>query len=122
MMQHQRMSIRCEKLITGGPAQWPQVLETRIIPGNGRPYAVDTIELPYDNPWKVPMFCGDHDFLPDGSALVCTMQGDVWHVTGLDSGTDKPVWPIGVDLPQGCIMPWGWWLPTARSTCNVETS
>lgn len=79
-----------QKMTAGGPAQWPQVLDTKIIPGNGRPYAVDTIELPYDNPWKVPMFCGDHDFLPDGSALVCTMQGDVWRVTGLDSGTDKP--------------------------------
>ncbi|MEZ6061713.1 MAG: plastocyanin/azurin family copper-binding protein [Planctomycetaceae bacterium] len=78
------------QLTTGGPEQWPQVLETKIIPGNGRPYAVDTIELPYDNPWKAPMFCGDHDFLPDGSALVCTMQGDVWRVTGLDSGTDRP--------------------------------
>lgn len=77
------------QMVAGGPAQWPQVLETNIIPGNGRPYAVDTIELPYDNPWKVPMFCGDHDFLPDGSALVCTMQGDVWRVTGLDSVSDK---------------------------------
>ncbi|MDA1229169.1 MAG: heme-binding domain-containing protein, partial [Planctomycetota bacterium] len=78
------------KLTAGGPSQWPQVLNTRIIPGGGRPYAVDTIELPYDNPWKAPLFCGDHDFLPDGSALVCTMQGDVWHVTGLDGATDKP--------------------------------
>ena len=78
------------KMATGGPGQWPQVLETKIVLGHGRPYAVDTIELPYDNPWKIPMFCGDHDFLPDGSALVCTMQGDVWHVTGLDSGIDKP--------------------------------
>lgn len=59
-------------------------------PRRGRPYAVDTVELPYDNPWKVPLFCGDHDFLPDGSALVCTIQGDVWRVTGLDSGTGTP--------------------------------
>ena len=77
-------------LAAGGPAQWPQVLQTKIIPGDGRPYAIDTIELPYDNPWKAPLFCGDHDFLPDGSALVCTIQGDVWRVTGLDSGADKP--------------------------------
>ncbi len=78
------------KLTTGGPAQWPQMLDTKIVPGSGRPYAVDTIELPYDNPWKAPLFCGDHDFLPDGSALVCTIQGDVWRVTGLDSGSDSP--------------------------------
>ena len=77
------------QIIAGGPSQWPQVLETKLIPGAGRPYAVDTIELPYDNPWNALMFCGGHDFLPDGSALVCTMQGDVWRVTGLESGTSK---------------------------------
>ena len=78
------------ELVHGGPAQWPQTIETRIIPGSERPFAIDTIELPIENPWKGLFFCGDHDFLPDGSAMVCTMQGDVWHVTGLDSGTDKP--------------------------------
>lgn len=78
------------KLTAGGTTQWPQVLKTKIVPGDGRPYAVDAIELPYDNPWKAPLFCGGHDFLPDGSALVCTIQGDVWRVTGLDSGTHKP--------------------------------
>ncbi|TVS20841.1 MAG: heme-binding domain-containing protein, partial [Planctomycetaceae bacterium] len=76
--------------VVGGPAQWPQVLETRIIPGTARPFAIDTIELPTDNPWKALLFCSGHDFLADGSALVCTMQGDVWHVTGLESGIDSP--------------------------------
>ena len=78
------------KLTTGGPAQWPQEVDTKITPGIGHPYAIDTIALPYDNPWKAPMFCGDHDFLPDGSGLVCTMQGDVWHVSGIDAAPDKP--------------------------------
>jgi len=77
-------------VVLGGPSQWPQVLETRISPGNGRPFAIDTIELPTDNPGNALLFCGGHDFLPDGSTLICTMQGDVWHVTGLDSGIDKP--------------------------------
>lgn len=77
-------------LIAGGPRQWPQTLRTAIKPGAERPYAVDTIELPYDNPWNALMFCGGHDFLPDGSALVCTMQGDVWHVDGLSESTTEP--------------------------------
>ncbi len=72
------------------PRQWPQEIRTRIIPGQGQPYAVDTVELPEDNPWQALMFCGGHDFLPDGSALVCTMQGDVWRVSGLDSPADRP--------------------------------
>ncbi len=75
--------------LSGGTSQWPEILETNITHGTGGPYAVDTIELPEDNPWKVPLFCGDHDFLPDGSALICTMQGDVWHVSGLELG-DHP--------------------------------
>lgn len=76
-----------------GPPQWPQRLETKIVSGTGHPYAVDTIELPLDNPWRTPLFCGDHDFLPDGSALVCTMQGDVWQVTGLTDGSSAKTGP-----------------------------
>ncbi len=69
--------------IRGGPPQWPQRIETHVELGSGNPYAVDTIGLPFDNPWKALLFCGGHDFLPDGSGLVCTMQGDVWHVENL---------------------------------------
>ena len=31
------------------------------------------------------MYFGGHDFFADGSAALCTMQGDVWHVEGLDN-------------------------------------
>jgi len=76
-------------LITGGKRQWPQTLETAIHLGPEQPYAIDTIELPYDNPWKALLFCSGHAFLPDGSALVCTMQGDVWRVEGFQH-TNEP--------------------------------
>ncbi len=76
----------------GGPAQWPQVLETRGTLGSGRPYAIDNIAPPFDNPWKAPLFFGDHDFFPDGTALLCTMQGDVWRVDGLDNKLDRVRW------------------------------
>lgn len=72
-------------LTHGGPAQWPQKLETQVELGTGSPYAVDTFTLPIDNPWNALIFCGGHDFLSDGNALVCTMQGDVWHVGDLPS-------------------------------------
>ena len=39
----------------------------------------------------MPLFFGDHDFLPDGSALLCTMGGDVWRVEGLDDESLKGV-------------------------------
>src|SRR5690606_22967753 len=60
------------------PPQWPQEFVVKGKLGTGRPYAVDTIPLPVDNPWKALIFPGDHAFLSDGTCLVCTMQGDVW--------------------------------------------
>ena len=48
-------SIRLRRLTQGGgPAQWPQVLTTRGTLGRSGPYAIDTIEPPFDNPWKAP--------------------------------------------------------------------
>lgn len=71
--------------IAASRPQWPQVIETELTFGKQSPYAVDTIALPWDNPWRALMYCGDHDFMPDGSAMVCTIQGDVWHVSGLQN-------------------------------------
>lgn len=79
-------------LTRGGGAQWPQVLRTKGTLGEGGPYVVDTIEPPFENPWRAPLFFGDHDFLPDGSALLCTMQGDVWRVEGLDGSLEEVRW------------------------------
>jgi putative heme-binding domain-containing protein len=79
-------------LAKGGPPQWPQTIPAAGKLGAGSPYAIDTIGLPFDNPWKALVFCADHDFLPDGSAVVCTMQGDVWRVQGLDDKLDRVRW------------------------------
>ncbi|HZZ72966.1 MAG TPA: DUF6797 domain-containing protein [Pirellulales bacterium] len=91
----------------GAAPQWPQEFKTKIIAGTGHPYAVDTIELPVDNPWKQQLFFGDHAFLPDGSALLCTMEGDVWHVTGLEPGSREARWrrfASGLHQPLGMIV------------------
>ncbi len=80
------------KLTRGGPAQWPEVMTTRGTLGRTGPYAVDTITPPFENPWKALLFFGDHDFLPDGSAMLCTMEGDVWHVEGLDATLAQVRW------------------------------
>lgn len=80
------------RLTRGGGARWPQVIPTKATLGRGGPYVVDTIEPPFENPWKALMFFGDHDFLPDGSALVCTMHGDVWRVEGLDERLANVRW------------------------------
>ncbi len=79
-------------LTRGGRPQWPQVLAAAGERGAGRPYAVDTIPPPFKNPWNALMHFGGHDFFPDGSAAVCTMQGDVWRVDGLDDALANVRW------------------------------
>jgi putative heme-binding domain-containing protein len=70
--------------VNGAPPQFTETMETAITLGEQRPYSIDTIELPMKNPWRAPIYIGGHDFLPDGSALVATMQGDIWQVSGLE--------------------------------------
>ena len=85
--------------------------------GRTRPYAVDTIEPPFENPWNALLFFGDHDFLPDGTAMLCTMQGDVWRV----GAGRRPDPCAGGGSPRGCIRRSGWWSPTAASTSWAAT-
>ena len=57
-------------LCGGGPRQWPEKIVTKGTLGTGKPYAVDTIQLPADNPWNALIYGGGHDFMSDGSAIV----------------------------------------------------
>lgn len=80
-----------------GPAQWGAPLVTRGELGTPEPgaqdaYVVDTLTLPFDNPYRALLFCGGHDFLPDGRAVMCTMHGDVWLVGGIDATLEKLTW------------------------------
>ena len=55
-------------------------------------YVIDTVTVPYDNPWKALFFTAGVDFLPNGDAAVCTIHGDVWLVSGIDDGLQKITW------------------------------
>jgi len=79
-------------LTRGGKPQWPDALTVSGSLGTQRPYAVDTILLPVKNPWSALCHIGGHDFFPDGSAALCTMEGDVWHVAGLDDNLRNVRW------------------------------
>ena len=91
-----------------GPAIWGAPLVTvGDIARDSAPYVVDTITLPFDNPFRALMFCGGHDFLPDGRAFVCTLHGDVWLVDGIDDTLKRVTWrryatglfqPLGVKV------------------------
>ena len=80
------------RLLAGGPPQWPQVLATSGSLGTGSPYALDTIAPPFDNPWHSLLFFGGHGFFSNGDAAVCTIQGDVWRVSGLDADLQNVRW------------------------------
>jgi hypothetical protein len=75
-------------------------------------YVVDTLTVPYDNPWKALFFTSGVDFLPNGDAAVCTIHGDVWLVSGVDDTLQKLTWrrfatglfqPLGLRVRDGKI-------------------
>jgi azurin len=99
-------------LTKAGPAQWPQVLETKGIAGTGKPYAVDTVTLPKETPWRSLFHFGDHDFFANGDAAVCTIEGEVWLVRGIDVSLEHVRWrrfaaglhePLGLKIADGKI-------------------
>lgn len=82
-------------LLEPGPSRWGKPLVTTGEIASAQttePYVVDTISLPFDNPYRALMFCGGHDFLSDGRAAVCTLHGDVWLVGGIDDSLKKVTW------------------------------
>jgi putative heme-binding domain-containing protein len=81
------------ELTHGGPLRWPQLLSTGVTRGasiNG--YALDTIALPFENPWNAWLRTSALDFFDDGRCVVTTHGGDVYIVSGSDlvGGLDEP--------------------------------
>lgn len=100
-------------LTSPGPKLWGEPLMTKgeVAPSTAA-YVVDTITLPFDNPFNALFFCGGHDFLPDGRAAVCTLHGDVWLVDGIDESLQRITWrrfatglfqPLGLKVQRGAI-------------------
>ena len=76
----------------GGPVQWPALTTTGKRGADDGPYAVDTITLPTDNPWRSWIRPSAHDFFSDGRLAISTMAGDVWIASGLDDGLATITW------------------------------
>lgn len=81
-------------LTQGGPARWPERLVARGQPGTDEgPYAIETLTAPDDNPWHSWLRFGGLDFFADGRrAAVCTWNGDVWTVDGVDGDLTRLTW------------------------------
>lgn len=101
-------------LTEGGPKRWPEVLRTTAITGkNDGPFAVDTFGVPDRNPWNALLRLTGFDFFPDGKRMaVCTWDGDVWAVSGIDKPEAGLTWqriasglfqPLGLKFRDGAI-------------------
>jgi len=94
-----------EPLTKGGPARWTTPVETKGTLGREPgAYQVDTLTVPYENPWNSYMRLVALDFFPDGRAVVATLDGDVWVVSGIDEKLEKLSWKrfaTGLQQPMG---------------------
>ena len=72
---------------------WEQTITTSaVIADDDAPYVLDEIAFPADNPWKRNVRLAGIDFFKDGRAALCTFDGDVWLVDGLDAGLKSVKW------------------------------
>lgn len=79
-------------LTSGGPARWPQKLETQTVLGAGNgPFAADVLTAPESNPWLAQTRFTGLDFFPDGRIAVCSWDGDVWLVETAPDAARAPV-------------------------------
>ena len=80
-------------LTRGGPTRYADPVVTKGTLGvAGGAYEVDTLTAPDDNPWKSWLRFTGLDFFPDGRAALCTWNGDVWIVSGIDASLAKVSW------------------------------
>ncbi len=110
--------------LSPGPARWTEKIVTRGATQFDRlkPYVVDTLTLPFENPYKALLFTTGIDFpvagpVKDGidplnTLYVCTVHGDVWRVSGVDGELRELNWkrfatglfqPLGLKIQNGGI-------------------
>ncbi len=82
-----------QRMIERDTPRWPDELITQgTTTETGGPYVIDSLTLPFDNPYRALLFTSGHDFFSDGSAAICTVHGDVWHVSGIDRQLQQLRW------------------------------
>lgn len=95
-----------------GPVRWHTLVTRGEVGPNNAPYVIDTLTVPYNNPYKALFFISGVDFLPNGDIALCTAHGDVWLVKGVDDKLDKLSWhrfatglyqPLGLKVVEGKI-------------------
>ena len=99
----------------GSPARWTEKIETPLVRSAAQgAFSWERFTLPQSNPWRARIRPSGLDFTPDGkAALLCTWDGDVWRIDGIDTPDAAAVtWrriasglfqPLGIKLRGGEI-------------------
>ncbi|HYV37612.1 MAG TPA: DUF6797 domain-containing protein, partial [Gemmataceae bacterium] len=98
----------------GGKARFTETVTTKGTRGadNKGAYTIDSVGIPFTNPYKSWMRFGGVDFFSDGRAAISTWSGDVWIVSGLDDGLENVKWkrftaglfqPLGVKIIKDVV-------------------
>ncbi len=89
-------------------AQWTQPIVTKgVIGKSDGAFAVDTVTIPFENPYQAMFFVTGHDFLTPDVAALCTVHGDVWLVSGLAGDWSELKWKrfaTGLFQPLGLVV------------------
>ena len=73
--------------------RWPQEVTTAVTLSPAKDaYVVDDVALPAENPWRRNVRPSDVQFLKDGTAVVVTLDGDVWVARGLHDTAGTVRW------------------------------
>ncbi len=104
-----------DKYLQGGPAHYPQRLTSPITASeDNAAYVMEVLQLPQTSPWNSRFQLGGIDFVegrPD-EAYVCSVEGDVWHITGITQATGEITWhriasglyqPLGIKVRDGAV-------------------
>ena len=93
--------------------RWPHDVVTTVkLSTAAEAYVVDSVTLPVNNPWQRRVRPADIQFLPDGTGVVVTIDGDVWLARGLHDATHAVHWrrftsglhePMSVAIRDGQI-------------------
>ena len=81
-----------DSMTKGGLRLWSPLVTRGFLGKSRNSFAIDTIKLPFNNPWNALLFTAGHDFFSDGRAAICTVHGDVWLVEGIDDKLEKITW------------------------------
>ena len=91
----------------GGPLAWPETVTTKTVlgeAGKDAAYVVDTLEVPYENPYRSVMQLSGIAFGPDETIYVSTLIGEIWSVRENGEQSGELIWKryaSGLNAPMG---------------------